>query len=277
MPDREAKTKVELRNELDNARQQIARLESELQELRAAGVRNARRMHALQTLAGGIAHDFNNLLTAIAGYTSLLLLTVRTNDPKHEDIAGIKRAADRAREITRQLLIFSQRCPVNRELLSLNEIVSQAAGALQASSAAQNIRVATTLSPDLCDTLADRQLILHVIDNLLANACEALPDGGQITVETRNVELDASVACLSGTPQPGPYVMLSVGNTGPAISTDHLDLIWEPCFTTKAKHKGMGLAIVYAVVNKHNGYVSVENEANQGTVFRIYLPVLQPE
>ena len=199
-------------------------------------------------------------------------MNVRPNDPKYEDLEGIKRAADRGREITRQLLIFSQRSAVNRQPVNLNDIVSRAVAALQETAAARNIEVCIALQPDLSRINGDLQLLLQVIDNLLTNACEAMPDGGEIAIQTHNTALDAETACQYGVAQPGPYVVLSVRNTGPAISEDHIENVWDPGFTTKAKHSGMGLAIVYAVVNQHDGCVNVENETARGTVFRVYLP-----
>ena len=240
------------------------RLEAQLQQ--------AQRLESIGRLAGGIAHDFNNLLTAILGYTELLELgTGRARDV--EALGEIRRAGERARELTQQLLTFARQQMVAPRALSLNDLV-ETTGRLVSRLLGDQIAVAMCLGQGLWDVEADPVQVEQVLLNLAINARDAMPDGGRLTVETRNAVLTAEDAASHPDVSPGSYVLLAVSDTGTGIPPEALSSIFEPFFTTKpvGQGTGLGLATVYGVVRRAGGHVRVHSEMGRGTTFELYFP-----
>lgn len=239
-------------------------------------LRQAQKMEAVGRLAGGVAHDFNNLLTAISGYTGLLLDRYSDPaDPTHRDLAQIQKAGERAAGLTRQLLAFSRKQVLQPEVIDLNETVADMDSMLRRL-LGEDIDIRTHLAPGLGRVLADRGQLEQVILNLAVNARDAMPGGGRLTIETKNVRLDEAYAGQRVEVQPGCYVRLAVCDTGAGISPDVLPYLFEPFFSTKGEHgTGLGLATVHGIVKQSGGHVDVSSEAGHGTTFYIYLPRLQ--
>ena len=234
----------------------------------------AQRMEAVGRLAGGIAHDFNNLLTAVLGYAAFLLERHPPGDPEHEDIEEIRRAGERAARLTEQLLAFSRRQILQPKVLDLNETVAGLARLL-GRVIGEDIDIVTRQAGELGRVVADPGRLDQVLMNLAVNARDAMPQGGRLTIETRNVDITTDDdAAISSEIAPGAYVCLSVGDTGAGMSPQVRAQIFEPFFTTKAlgKGAGLGLSTVYGIVKQSGGYIEVESAEGAGTTFRIYLP-----
>jgi two-component system cell cycle sensor histidine kinase/response regulator CckA len=233
----------------------------------------AEKMEAIGRLAGGVAHDFNNLLTVITGYTEIL----RQRDGG-EELAEIARAADQAAALTRQLLAFSRRQVLNPAIVNLNEIVADMQTMLQRI-IGDDVTVATRLAKDLSPVEADRAQIERVILNLAANARDAMPDGGVLTIETANVEVDEQQVFSHGDGNTGPHVVLAVSDTGHGMDEEVIQHLFEPFFTTKAPGAGtgLGLATVFGVIKQSGGGIYVYSEPGRGSTFKIYLPVAETE
>ena len=233
----------------------------------------AQRMEAVGRLAGGIAHDFNNMLTAVISYSDLLLRDLDGDDTRHGDVAEISKAAHRAAALTRQLLVFSRQQVVQPWVLDLNESVAELEKMLVRLIGA-DIDLATKLEPNLGRVKVDPGQIEQVVMNLVVNARDAMPAGGRLVIETANVTLDDSYATAHAFTAAGPYVMLSVSDTGCGMSRETRQHIFEPFFTTKepGKGTGLGLSTVYGIVRQADGHVWVYSELDVGTTFKIYLP-----
>jgi two-component system cell cycle sensor histidine kinase/response regulator CckA len=238
----------------------------------------AQKMEAIGRLAGGVAHDFNNLLTSIVGHADLMLLELRKDDPLVGDIGEIKKAADRATDLTRQLLAFSRKQILQPKVLNLNQVIENMKKMLRRM-IGEDIELETNLSPDLGRVLVDPGQIDQVIMNLIVNARDALPRGGKLTIATANAEItEADVRRYIGS-KPGAYVLLEVSDNGLGMSGEIQSHIFEPFFTTKelGKGTGLGLSTVYGIVKQSNGYIWVESEPGQGAAFKIYLPRVEGE
>ncbi|HJU32458.1 MAG TPA: response regulator [Hyphomicrobiaceae bacterium] len=231
------------------------------------------KMEAVGKLAGGVAHDFNNVLTAIIGFSDLLLQTHRQTDPAYRDIMNIKSSANRAAGLVRQLLAFSRRQTLQPEVLELGEILTDLAPLLNRS-LGEKIELKIQPGRDLWHIKADRSQFDNVIVNLAVNAKDAMPDGGSLTIRTRNVSERESIKLGEQAMAAGEYVMVEVEDTGVGIEPDVIGKIFEPFFTTKdiGKGTGLGLSTVYGIVKQTGGYVFADSTPGRGTTFRVYLP-----
>jgi signal transduction histidine kinase/CheY-like chemotaxis protein len=237
-------------------------------------LRHSQKMEAVGRLAGGIAHDFNNLLTAIIGYTEIVLTSLDPKDERRADAEEIGRAAMRAADLTRQMLAFSRRQVLQPKIINLNTALAKVEPMLR-----------RTLGEDIMVTVAGRATAPHVrvdpgqveqvIMNLVVNARDAMPQGGRLTVETTDAVLDDAAVAEQPDVKPGPYVMLSVSDTGVGMPPEVRARIFEPYYTTKdvGKGTGLGLSTAYGIVRQSDGHISVLSEVGQGTTFRIYLPL----
>ncbi|MFH1501915.1 MAG: PAS domain-containing protein [Candidatus Eisenbacteria bacterium] len=261
--------KATLLNELEESLGQLQETQDQLLQ--------AQKMEAVGRLAGGVAHDFNNLLTAMKGYAELLLTNQRLDGAARADVEQIKKAADQAAGLTRQLLAFSRRQPLQRRIIDLNKVVSEMDGMLR-----RLIGEDIELVSDLHDEIrlkADPGQIEQVVINLVVNARDAMPEGGRLSVKTKAVVLDER-ACSSITgARPGWFACVSIEDTGSGIPKEIADQIFEPFFSTKGPGKGtgLGLAVVYGIVKQHEGWINVYSEPRHGTVFKIYIPAADGE
>ena len=230
----------------------------------------AEKMEAVGRLAGGVAHDFNNLLTVIGGYAEILL----RRGGEHEELQEIARAARQASALTRQLLAFSRRQVLHPRVIDLNQIVAGMEGMLQRI-IGDDVSVAVKLGDGLAPVEADRAQVERVILNLAANARDAMPDGGALTIETANVELEPAQVAQHGEGAPGPHVLLAVSDSGIGMDEEVRRHLFEPFYTTKpaGQGTGLGLATVFGVVKQSGGGIYVYSEPGRGSTFKIYLPV----
>ncbi len=235
----------------------------------------SQKMQAIGQLAGGVAHDFNNVLTAIIGYSDLLLANHRPTDPSFQDIMQVKQNANRAAGLVRQLLAFSRRQTLLPQTLQLNDVLSELQILLRRL-VGETIQLDVVHSRDLWLVKADLNQFEQVIVNLVVNARDAMPDGGKITLRTRNFPASECSRLKDMAVVVADYIMVEVQDTGHGIPADVLDKIFEPFFTTKevGKGTGLGLSMVYGIIKQTGGYVFCESDPGAGATFRILLPRL---
>jgi PAS domain S-box-containing protein len=248
------------------------RTEEEQSKLRAQ-FQQAQRLESVGRLAGGVAHDFNNLLTVINGYADLLLKQLTPPDPMRGSVAEIRKAGQRAAELTWQLVLFSRGQVTQAREVDLNELIAEVEKML-ARVIGGDIRLESALSPSLGCVLADPGQLHQVLMNLAVNARDAMPAGGRLLIETKNVDLDDNYVEQHAEMQPGPYVQLKVSDTGAGMTEDVKSHLFEPFFTTKkpGEGTGLGLATVYGIVKQSGGSIWVYSEPGQGTAFTMYFP-----
>ena len=238
-----------------------------------AQLRQALKMEAVGRLAGGVAHDFNNVLTAIFGYADLLLDAIGPGDPKRPDVEEIKRAAGRAAALTRQLLAFSRKQVLQPKRVNLNDIILNIHTLLM-KLVGDEIELRIDPAADLGDVQADPGQLEQVLMNLAANARDAMPDGGRLSIATANEALGPDDAVSLAGLAPGRFVRLTVSDTGHGIPDAVRAHIFEPFFTTKEQGKGtgLGLATVYGIVKQSGGWVYLDEAPRAGASFTVYLP-----
>jgi signal transduction histidine kinase len=241
-------------------------------------LRQAQKFEALELLAGSVAHDFNNLLTTINGHSDLILRKLKEEDPLRIHIQEIQRASERAALLTRQLIIFSRKQVRHPNALDLNSVVSGMEKMLRRL-IGDDIEMRTVLEPRPAVIRADSDQIEQVLMNLAANARDAMPQGGEMIIKTENVYLDEEYARRHIAVKSGPYVMMSVSDTGTGIDAETEARIFDPFFTTKiaGKATGFGLSIVYGIVRQSGGHIRLHSEDGRGTTFNVYLPRLDED
>ena len=239
------------------------RLEAQLQQVQ--------KMEAVGTLAGGIAHDFNNLLMGIQGYTSLILLKIDSKHPHYEKLKSIEQYIESGAELTKQLLGFARGGKYDVKAVDLNELVQKTATMFGRTK--KEVVISTKFGEDLWSVEVDQGQIEQVLLNLFVNAWQAMPGGGDLKLETKNVALDVSAVSPYGLP-PGSYVEVRVSDSGLGMDENTRRRIFEPFFTTKemGRGTGLGLASAYGIIKNHNGIIDVESKVGEGTTFTIYLP-----
>jgi len=238
----------------------------------------ARKVEAIGTLAGGIAHDFNNLLTAIQGNATLAKSAIDPDAPVYYDLTEIELACRRAARLTHQLLLFSRKQPVQPEALCLNTVIDELLEMLKRL-IGEDVEVSISCAPDLWTAQVDKGSIEQMITNLVVNARDAMPHGGKIAIETRNVVLSQGHEQTTPEAQPGKYVYLEVVDEGMGMDQEVVDRIFEPFFSTKetGKGTGLGLTLVHRIVSQHKGWIQVDSELGRGSTFGVYLPALWEE
>lgn len=231
------------------------------------------KMEAIGRLAGGIAHDFNNLMTAVLGYSSLLVEEMPQGSPQREHVAQISRAAERAAQLTSHLLAFSRKQILDVRPLNLGDTVAGFKDMLHRI-IGEDIELITDVAEDLGTVLADCSQVEQILMNLVVNARDAMPLGGAVIMEARNVELDEKYASEHLDTIPGAYVMLSVSDNGSGMDAETCSRIFEPFFSTKVQRggTGLGMATVYGIVKQHRGHIAVYSHPGRGTTFKVYFP-----
>jgi len=242
------------------------------------GLRQSQKVEAVARLAGGIAHDFNNILAIITGQSEMLRRELGPSDPRAQRAERIRKAAERATVVTRQLLAFSRRQVLKPRVLDLAAVVRNVAPVLRRL-VGEEIEIVTVDDRPSSRVKADPGQIEQVLMSLVVNARDAMPRGGTITLETADVDLDGRWAAGHPGVRPGPHVMLAIGDTGTGMDAEVLRHVFEPFFTTKqqGRRTGLGLAMVYGVVKQSEGYIAVKSEPGVGTRFEIYLPLVDAE
>ena len=236
-------------------------------------LRHAQKLEAVGRLAGGIAHDFNNLLSVVLGYSTMLLEELRPEDRIASPVAEIQRAGDRAADLTRQLLAFSRQQVLEPQIVDLNGVLASIDRLIHRL-IGEAVQLHTLGEPDLGLVRVDVGQLEQVVVNLVVNARDAMPDGGTLTIETANVELDQDDAAEHPGTRPGPHALLAVTDTGCGMDADTMARVFEPFFTTKPRGKGtgLGLSTVFGIVQQSGGSLRVSSVVGQGTTFRIYFP-----
>ncbi len=244
-----------------------------------AQLRQSQKMEAIGRLAGGIAHDFNNILTAITGYSGLLKKRMGEDHEMFREVEEINKAAQRAADLTSQLLAFSRQQVLQTKILNLNDVVDDM-NRMVRRLIGEDVELVTQPGLDLGAVEADPGQIEQVILNLAVNARDAMPDGGKLVILTQNVRIDAAeIEGVRAGVEPGDYVVMSLSDTGTGMNDEVRAQLFEPFFSTKEKGKGtgLGLSTVYGIVKQSDGYITVETAVGEGTTFHVYLPRVENE
>jgi PAS domain S-box-containing protein len=233
----------------------------------------SQKMETVGRLAGGVAHDFNNLLTAITGYADLALEDLPPASPVRHDIKELRKAADRATNLTRQLLAFARKQRIEPRVVNLNQLISDMRGFIDRL-IGEHIDLNILPAADLGSARVDTNQIEQVVANLVINARDAMPQGGRLTITTANVVLDAGYAGEHIDVVTGRYILLTIGDTGVGMDAAVQEHLFEPFFTTKGPGKGtgLGLATCYGIIKQHGGYILPYSELGSGTLMKVYLP-----
>jgi PAS domain S-box-containing protein len=241
-------------------------------------LRQSQKMEAIGRLAGGIAHDFNNLLTGILGYSEMIKSSLDPKDPMASDVEEISKAGLIAAGLTQQLLAFSRKQLISPKVVNLNDIVEPSRKML-ARLIGEDIHLDFKGAKDLWNTKVDTIQIEQVLVNLAVNSRDAMPDGGRLTIETKNIGIDEQVAKFHVGTNPCQYVLVTISDSGVGIDKETQARIFEPFFTTKEQGKGtgLGLSTVYGILKQHDGFIFVSSEPGKGTSFKIYLPRVNDE
>jgi PAS domain S-box-containing protein len=247
------------------------RAESEREKALQQELDRARRLESVGQLAGGIAHDFNNILGVIMNYAEFVGDAMDPDSQAHQDVEEIRRAAERAAALTRQLLIFSRREVVKPEVLDLNELIANLEKLLQRA-LGERVELEVHFADGLWAIEADPGQMEQVLVNLAVNARDAMPEGGRLIIEVENAELDSAYAYMHPDTEPGPYVRLKVSDTGLGMPQETIDRVFEPFFTTKSDGTGLGMATVYGIVTGADGRIDIYSEPNMGTTVKIHIP-----
>jgi signal transduction histidine kinase/CheY-like chemotaxis protein len=236
----------------------------------------SQRMEVIGRFAGGIAHDFNNILTAIKGYGEFLMDEMNEGDPLRSYVEAIRSSTDRAANLTKSLLTFSRRQAVALKPVDLNEVI-RGVEKLLLRLIGEDIQLRTVLSERSLTVMADAGQMEQVLMNLVANAGDAMPAGGTLTIETGAVDIDEEYVSQHIFSRPGPHAVLTVSDTGMGMDEKTRQRIFDPFFTTKevGKGTGLGLSIVYGIIRQHDGNINVYSEQGIGTTFKIYLPLIE--
>jgi two-component system cell cycle sensor histidine kinase/response regulator CckA len=235
---------------------------------------HSQRMEAVGRLAGGVAHDFNNLLMIITGYSQILLDTMHAGDPARDDLEQVVKAAERATDLTRQLLAFSRRQMVKPAMLNLNVLVQDMDRMLRRVMG-EDIDLVTILAPGLKTIQADPGQLEQVILNVAVNARDAMPNGGRLTLETANVQVTEETEGKQVALPAGQYVTLCISDTGFGMDAQIQSRVFEPFFTTKDEGTGLGLSTSYGIIKQSGGEIWVDSKLGDGTSFWIYLPTVE--
>ncbi len=239
--------------------------------------RQSQKMEAIGHLAGGVAHDFNNILVPVIGYAELAMMRLNPDDEFYTELTHIKKSAERAADLTRQILAFGRRQMLELRVLDLDHVINSLRPML-VRLIKEDIDLQFHRGPRLAAIRADRAQVEQIVLNLAINAGDAMPDGGVLMIETANADLDAAFfEELAVEAHPGPYVKLKVGDSGHGMDAATREHIFEPFFTTKgrAEGTGLGLATVYGIVKQHDGHIVVNSELRRGTTIEVYLPAVE--
>ncbi len=273
--DEEAFLQVVLRRVAEGGRPELLAVFTDATELKSLEAQfvQSQKMQAIGHLAGGVAHDFNNLLTAISGHCDLLLLRRDRGDPEYDDLMQIHQNTNRAASLVRQLLAFSRKQTLTPEVFDMRDTLGELAHLLDRL-VGEKVTLALEHDPDLGPVRADRRQIEQVIMNLVVNARDAMPDGGEIRIETESVSLRRELQRDRAKVPPGDYVLVRVRDEGTGIAPEIVDKIFEPFFTSKraGEGTGLGLSTAYGIIKQTGGFIFVDSEVGRGTVFSIYLP-----
>ena len=235
-----------------------------------------KKLEAISSLAGVVAHEFNNLFMGIQGYTSLMMSEIDASQPGHEKLDKIEAHVNRGHELTKQLLGFTTQAKYDVKAINLNKLIKRSVE--QFVSNKKELKIYTRFQKDIWMNDLDEGQIEQVLLNIYLNAWEAMPDGGELNLQTENIQFDGEYAEFFGVPK-GEYVRISVTDTGIGMDNETQEIIFEPLFTTKGKGvgKGLGLAFSKRTINNHSGIITVYSEIEHGTTFNIYLPVSKKE